>query len=90
MNITSVKITKAESSNGKLLAYADVTLNDCIAIHGIRIIKGDNKDFIAFPSVRRTNKEENGFVYSDIVHPLNQDTRAKFEEAIFNELNKIA
>lgn len=89
MNITDVRITKADSLNGKLLAYADVTVNDCIAIHGVKIIKGDDKNFIAFPSVRRTNKEK-GIVYSDIVHPLNQDTRSKFEEAIFKEFSKIA
>jgi len=90
MNITSVKVTLADNTNSKLLAYADVTINDCIAIHSIKIIKGDNKNFIAFPSIRKTNKDGNGFVYSDIVHPLNQETRSKFEDAIFEEYNKIA
>lgn len=88
MEITRVRITKADSNNTRLLAYADVNIDDIIAIHGIKIIKGDNKNFIAFPSIKRANQENTGFVYSDIVHPLNQDTRSKFEEAILKEYEK--
>ena len=62
MEITRVRITKADSNNTRLLAYADVNIDDIIAIHGIKIIKGDNKNFIAFPSTKRVNQENTGFV----------------------------
>lgn len=90
MNITSIRVTRAESTNGKLIGYADVTLNNAIAIHGIKIIKGDEKNFIAFPSVRSYDRETGATAYRDIIHPINQETRKKFEDAIFAEFNKLA
>lgn len=80
MKITSVKITKAEGTNARLLAFADVTVADSIAIHGIKVIQGDEKKFIAFPSTRRTDG-----TYSDIVHPINSEVRKSFEDAILKE-----
>lgn len=90
MNITNIRVSKVESSNGRLIGYADVTLNNSIVIHGIKIIKGDDKNFIAFPSSRNYNKETGEVSYSDIVHPINQETRKLFEDNIFAEFNKLA
>jgi len=89
MNITNIRVTKAESANGKLIGYADITLNNAIAIHGIKIIKGDEKNFIAFPSIKSFNRETGESSYHDIVHPVNQETRSKFEDAIFAEFDKL-
>ena len=80
MNITNIKITKVEGRSERLLGYADVTVNDALAIHSIKIIRGDEKNFIAFPSIKKTDG-----TYSDIVHPINQATRKIFEDAILKE-----
>lgn len=56
---------------------ATVLLNDCFAIHDIRIVEGHSGLFIAMPS-RKTPSGE----YRDIVHPTNQETRKMFEDAI--------
>lgn len=80
--ITSVKIQKLESENSKLVGIVKVIIDDCFAIGDIRIIQG-NKDkglFIAFPSRKQKSGE-----FKDICHPLNAETRKKFEDLILAE-----
>lgn len=90
MQITRVRTKKVENSeNQRLLGVAEVTVDDAIAIHGIKIIKGEHGRFVAFPSTRRLNKETNNFVFEDSVHPVNQETRDKFEKAILDEFDKL-
>lgn len=89
MKITSVNVRKMENEDSKMRAVASVVLEDCIAIHDIKIILGKNEDgsdklFIAMPS----RKLPNG-TYRDVVHPINQETRSVFEKAIIDEYNKI-
>ena len=54
-----------------------VVVDDCFAIHGIRIIEGDNGLFVAMPS----RKNSDG-TYHDVAHPINPEVRAMFEQAI--------
>lgn len=82
MKITSVNVTKVEKENSRLKGIASVLLDDCFAIHDIRIIEGDNGLFIAMPS-RQTSIGG----YRDIVHPINPETRDMFEEIIIGEYN---
>lgn len=89
MRITRVKTKKVENSNGRLLGYADVTVDDAIAIHGIKILEGEKGLFVAFPSERRVNKENDSVSFSDVVHPVNQETRDIFEKAIIESFNKL-
>lgn len=88
MQISSIRIKKAENE-GRVLAYVGLVADNAIAIHNIRIVKGDDKNFIAFPSIKKFDKETNESHYSDIVHPLNSETRKIFEDAIFAEYNKL-
>ena len=77
MKITSVTVHKIEKDNSRMKGIASVLLDDCFAIHDIRIIDGDNGLFIAMPS-RKTSTGG----YRDIAHPINPETRTQFEEAI--------
>ena len=77
MKITSVNVRKVEKEGSRMKGIASVLIEDCFAIHDIRIIEGDNDLFIAMPS----RKTSNGG-YRDIAHPINPETRALFEEAI--------
>ncbi len=63
MKITDVKIrrTFADSS---LKAIVSITIDDCFAVHDIRIIQGNGRLFAAMPS----RKDDD--VYRDIVHPI--------------------
>ena len=77
MKITSVTVRKEEKENSRMKGIASVLLDDCFAVHDIRIIEGDNGLFIAMPS----RKTATGG-YRDIAHPINPEVRSMFEEAI--------
>lgn len=84
MKITSVNIRKTNEENSKMKGIASVLLDDCFAVHDIRIIEGDNGLFIAMPS----KKTPTGG-YRDIAHPINPLTRNTFEETIIEEFNRL-
>lgn len=84
MKVTNVEIKKVEKENSRLRGIASITVDNCLAIHNIRIIEGDNGLFIAMPS-RKVETEK----YVDIVHPINSDTRKVFEDAILAKYNEV-
>ena len=79
MKITSVNVRKIEKEGSRMKGIASILLDDSFAVHDIRIIEGDNGLFIARPS--RKNADGG---YRDIAHPINQEVRAMFEEAILD------
>ena len=79
MEITSVKIRKFEKEGSRMKASASVTIDDCFAIHDIRIIDGTNGLFVAMPNKKLKAEDSK---YLDIVHPLNQETRDMFTNKI--------
>ena len=85
MKITSVTVRKITKENSRMKGIASVLLDDCFAVHDIRIIEGDNGLFIAMPS-RQTSTGE----YRDVCHPINPDVRSAFTEAIIDEYNKVS
>lgn len=84
MQITSVNVKKYDKEGSKMKGIASVLIDDCFVIRGIRIIEGEEGLFIAFPS--RKNSEG---LYVDEAHPINSETRKLFEDAIFEEYNKV-
>ena len=85
MKITSVNVRKVEKEDSRMKGIASVLIEDCFAIHDIRIIEGDNGLFIAMPS----RKTPTGG-YRDIVHPINPETRKNFEDSIIEAYNAEA
>lgn len=83
MKITTVNVRKVEKEESRMKGIASVLIDDCFAIHDIRIIEGDNGLFIAMPS----RKTATGG-YRDIAHPINPETRKMFEEAVLEAYNK--
>ena len=77
MKITSVSVRITEKEESRMKGIASVLLDDCFAIHDIRIIEGDNGLFIAMPSRKTPNGE-----FKDIAHPINADTREKIQKAV--------
>lgn len=80
MKITSVQVRKIEKEGSRMKGIASVVIDDSFAIKDIRIIEGEEKLFIAMPS----RKYPDG-VYRDVAHPITQETRNMFEEAILAE-----
>ena len=82
MKITSVNVRKIEKEGSRMKGIASVLLDDCFAVHDIRVIEGDNGLFIAMPS-RKTSTGG----YRDIAHPITPETSDLFEEAILEAYN---
>ncbi len=76
MLITEVKIRKT-FAEGTLKAIVSITIDNSLAIHDIKVVKGTDRIFVAMPS----RKDENG-IYRDIVHPIDVSTRDDFERII--------
>ena len=83
MKITPVNVRVTEKEDSRMKGIASILLNDCFAIHDIRIIEGDKGLFIAMPS-RKTQSGE----YRDIAHPITPECRKMFEDAVLEEYNK--
>ena len=62
---------------------ASVILDDCFVVRDIRILDGNDGLFIAMPS-RKNHEGE----YHDTAHPINQETRKMFVDAILAEYEK--
>ena len=82
MKVTNVGIKKVEKENSRLRGMASITLDNCLAIHNIRIIEGNKGLFVAIPSKKIEDK------FFDLVHPINSETRKIFEDAIISKYNE--
>ena len=88
LNITDIRIRLLEKNETKLKAVASITIDECLVIHDIKVIEGDENCFIAMPS----RKTRDG-VFKDIAHPINSETRELLKnlvvEAYIKECEKI-
>ncbi len=85
MEITSIRVKREEREGSHMKGRASIVIDNGLAIHNIRIIDGKNGLFIAMPSTSKEVENEEGetlTVHRDIVHPINSEIRAMFEEKI--------
>ena len=75
MEITQVRVFPVQDE--KLKAFISVVFDDCFVVSDIKIIEGANGLFVSMPSKKRKDG-----TFRDIAHPLNNETRRKFEEQI--------
>ena len=78
MKITDIRIRKT-FTEGNLKAIVSLTIDDCLAMHDVKIINGAGRTFVAMPS----RQGEDG-VYRDIIHPIGSQLRVEFEREILN------
>lgn len=78
MEITDVRVFPI--ADEKLRAFVSVVLDGCFMVNDIKVIQGKEGLFISMPSRKKRNGE-----FKDVAHPLNQQTRQRFEERILGE-----
>ena len=81
MKITEVKVFPVNEE--RLKAYVTITIDDVFVVRDLKIIKGNDGLFVAMPSKKRKDGQ-----FKDIAHPLNQETRADIENAVFDAYEK--
>lgn len=75
--ITRVNIKYLTNEKARLRGYATITLNDCVLIRNIKIIKTLTKYCIAFPKERKNSPE--------LIILLNSKVRNYFEYIILKQ-----
>lgn len=82
MQITDVRVRKV-TSQGKMKAKIDITIDDAFVIHDVKVIETDKGTFIAMPSKKLPNGD-----YKDIAHPINTETREMLQKAVLDKYNE--
>ena len=83
MKVTSVRVLT--TNEGNLLAYADITIDNCFRVRDLKIFRRPIGYFVAMPQV----KQEDG-TYREIAFAINAKTRKTIEEAVIDEYKKVA
>ncbi len=83
MEVTQVFVQKEEKENSRMKGYAEIVLDNCLKVNGIRIIEGNTRMFAAMPSRKISDGK-----YKDYVYPIDKSLREKIENAIIEEYNK--
>ncbi len=83
MEITQVRVFPVEEE--KLKAFVSVVFDDCFVVSDIKIIQGAHGLFVSMPSKKRRNG-----TFRDIAHPLNSETRKRFEGVIIDRYREVA
>jgi stage V sporulation protein G len=81
MEITEVRVFPVNEE--KLRAYVTVTLDHCFVVRDLKVIHGASGLFVAMPAKRRKDG-----TFKDVAHPLNAETRERFERAILAEYDR--
>ncbi len=81
MEITEVRVFTVNEE--KLRAYVTVTLDHCFVVRDLKVIHGTGGLFVAMPAKRRKDG-----TFKDVAHPLNAETRERFERAILAEYER--
>ena len=85
MIVTNVKIKKVDGDKlDRLKAYVDITLDESLVIHGLKLMQGEQGLFVAMPSRKMRNEE-----YKDIVHPICPDLRNYITKVVEEKDNSI-
>ena len=82
MEITQIKVFPVEED--KLKAFVSVIFDHCFVVSDIKIIQGLNGLFVSMPSKKRKNG-----TFRDIAHPLNNETRQRFEAQIIARFREV-
>ena len=77
--VTDVRIRREYGPESKLKAVLSATLDDAFVVQGIKVLQGDEGEFIAMPA-----KKLGEGLFKDIFHPISTEARDTFQEQVLN------
>jgi stage V sporulation protein G len=86
INISQVRIYPFETGSlgGHTRAYAEITIDACLMLKGLRVVEGTTGGlFVAFPTQRGRNGR-----YYDLVVPLDAATREYIRTAVIDAFKR--
>ena len=81
-----VRVYPLDNSESTTKAFASVTVDDKIAIRGIRVIQGEKDLFMTMPQSKDAKKDE----YHDIAFPVSGDLRKEIINAVLKEYDRVS
>jgi stage V sporulation protein G len=82
MKVTSVRVLSTHEGN--LLAYADITIDNCFRVRDLKIFRRPRGYYVAMPQVRQADG-----TYREIAFAMNAKTRKMIEQAVIAEYKKV-
>ena len=74
------KVYPIEEPKGNTLAFASVSLDDTVAIRGIRVVNSEKGNFVSMPQ-----SKDNEGNFHDVAFPLSGDLRREISRAVLTE-----
>ena len=87
MKVTKVFVRKVNGENG-LVGFANVIVEDCLALNDIAIVKREDKIFVNEPVASKYANGEGKDVYSKYYNPITAEFRKELNDAVIAEFNK--
>jgi stage V sporulation protein G len=78
-----VRVYPIDEPKGNTLAFANVGIEDLVAISGVRVVNGKNGLFVDMPQSRDKDGE-----FHDIAFPINSDLRKALNTAVLDEFDE--
>lgn len=85
MLITELKVTAYTRNDRKVCAFVTMTFDNMLAVERIRLIKNEDRLFLAMPNGKKPETGE----YYDFVFPINAQVREAFENLTFGAYNYL-
>jgi len=82
--ITKVMMLPSRDPDSRVLATADLMLEDGIVIHDVKVIEGREGLFVAMPS-----RLGNDGRFRDVVHPTTRAAREMLNDLVLGEYRRI-
>ncbi len=76
MEVTDVRVRRV-AAEGRMRAFASVTLDDQFVVHDLRVVDGNNGLFVAMPSKKLPSGD-----YRDVAHPITSAMRQLMQERV--------
>lgn len=77
LKITDVRIRLLNKEDNKLKAVASITIEDCFVVHDIKVLEGNQGNYVRMPSRKSADGES-----KDIAHPINTPTREEISRLV--------
>jgi len=84
LSVTEVEVKLFSKDKTKIRAFANIVVNNALAIKNLKVIDGTNGLFVSMPSQKNTKTNE----FVDIVYPINKESRKIIHDAIIDAYHK--
>ena len=83
MNITEVRVKLVNKEDSRVKAVASITIDGCFVVHDVKVIQKEDGYNVNMP-----NKKNLSGKFTDIVHPINTETRELVNNAVIDAYEK--